>query len=573
LRAAARPGRLAFVSQSGALCTAVLDWARSRGIGFSQFVSLGNSADIDFGDVLDYLADDPATEAILLYIEAVTDARHFMTAARAAARNKPVLAVKAGRVPEGARAAPSHTGALAGADDVYDAALRRAGIVRVLDIDELFDAVETLALARPLTGDRLAILTNGGGPGVLATDILVMGGGHLAELGEDTIRKLDAVLPATWSRANPVDIIGDAPAERYLKSLDILLAAPKADALLFVLAPVAVVNSVDIARRMVGPLTETTRPVFVSWLGVDLVAEAKRILEEAGIPVYETPEDAARAFLHLAQYHAGRRVLMETAKPAPEVPAPDKEEVRRVIDAALARGGGMLNEPDSKRLVASYGIPVVETDIAATPEEAATIAGRMGFPVAVKILSPDITHKSDVGGVALDLGRDEDVVSAAQEMAARLKAFRPGARHHGFTVQPMARRPLAHELIIGAATDPTFGPVILFGHGGTAVEILADRAVALPPLTLELARDMVSRTWVSRLLAGYRDRPAADLDAICVALVAVSRLVADFAEIAEIDINPLLADATGVLALDARVRVTPAEGDAADRLSIDASTA
>lgn len=566
--APALPGRLAFVSQSGALCTAVLDWALSRGIGFSQFVSLGNSADVDFGDMLDYLADDPATEAILLYIEAVTGARKFMSAARAAARNKPVLAVKAGRVAEGARAASSHTGALAGADDVYDAALRRAGIVRVLDIDELFDAVETLARARPLSGDRLAIISNGGGPGVLATDILIMGGGRLAELGDETLSALDAILPGTWSHADPVDIIGDASADRYRAALDILLETQDADAVLMVHAPTAIVDSVELARALVVPLAATTRPVFASWLGADAVAEAREIFEEAGIPVYGTPEDAARAFLHLAQYHANQRALTETPDAVQETAEPDAETARSIIADALAAHRDLLTEPEAKGLLAAYGVPVVETLIAESPDHAAQLANRIGFPVAVKILSPDITHKSDVGGVALDLDRAEDVVAAAANMTDRLHALRPEARLDGFTVQPMARRPGGHELIVGAATDPTFGPVILFGQGGTAVEIVADRAVALPPLNLNLARDLVSGTRISRLLAGYRDRPAADIDAVCRTLLRVSRLVSDFAEIIEIDINPLLADQHGVLALDARVRVAAVDGSAADRLSI-----
>lgn len=566
--AAALPGRLAFVSQSGGVCTAVLDWARSRGIGFSQFISMGNSADVDFGDALDYLADDPETEAILLYIESVSGARKFISAARAAARNKPILAIKAGRVAEGARAASSHTGALAGADEVYDAAFRRSGIVRVLDIDELFDAVETLALAKPCRGDRLAILSNAGGPGVLATDILVMNGGNLAELGAETLAALDAVLPPTWSRANPVDIIGDASAQRYRDALDILMQSPDADAVLFIHAPTAIVDSDEIARGLVEPLSSAKRPVFASWLGADAVAEAKRIFEEAGIPTYDSPEDAARAFLHLTQYHANQQALMEVPRVDSEAFPPDGDAVRRIIDAALQDGRDMLSEAEAKALLAAYGVPVVETQIASTPGEAAAIAKQFGFPVAVKILSPDITHKSDVGGVALDLESAAAVEAAATDMARRLETLQPGARLTGYTVQPMARRPGAHELIVGATVDPTFGPIVLFGQGGTAVEVIADRAVALPPLNLNLADGLIARTRVSGLLAGYRNVPPADRTAIQRVLVQVSRLVADFAEIVELDINPLLADKNGVIALDARVRVQATDADPAARLCI-----
>ena len=567
--AAALPGNIAFVSQSGALCTAVLDWAQARGIGFSHFVSLGNSADIDFGDVLEYLAGDPSTHAILLYIEGITAARKFMSAARAAARIKPVVAVKAGRVAEGSRAATSHTGALAGADDVYDAALRRAGIVRVLDMEELFDATETLARARPLQGERLAILTNGGGPGVLATDMLVMGGGRLAELASETIQRLDAVLPPTWSRGNPVDIIGDAPGQRYADALDILLAAAEIDALLFIHAPTAIVDSTAIAENIIGKVRDADLPVFASWLGAAAVAEARRIFEDAGIPDYETPGKAARAFLHLVEHRRNQEFLARTPQPAAPAPTPDSDAARSVIRNALEAGRTILTEPEAKAVLAAYGVPVVETRVASSATAAVRLANELGFPVAVKILSPDLTHKTDVGGVALDIETPDGVTAAVTAITRRLAELSPGARLDGFTVQKMARRPRAHELIVGAATDPTFGPIILFGQGGVAVEVIGDRAVGLPPLTMIMARELVSRTRVSRLLAGYRDRPAADLDAVCAVIMRVSQLVSDIGEIVELDINPLLADETGVIALDARIRVETAPADGAGRLCID----
>ncbi len=561
-------GRLAFVSQSGAMCTAVLDWARSGGIGFSHFVSLGNSADVDFGDALDYLGADADTQAILLYIEAIDEARKFMSAARAAARNKPVLAIKAGRVAEGARAAASHTGALAGADEVYDAALRRAGILRVFSTEELFEAVETLGRARPIKGERLAILSNGGGPGVMATDSFVSGGGVLATLAEETVRALDAALPATWSRANPVDIIGDADAGRYAAALGALRRDPGVDAVLVLHAPQAIVSSEEAARAVIEESNREPGRIVTCWLGRDAAGPARRLFASAGIPTYETPEEAGRAFLHMVRYRRNQEALMATPESAPSEFAPDTAAARRVIEEALAEGRALLTEPEAKQVLAAYAIPVVETRVAATPEEAARLAGQIGFPVAAKIVSPDVSHKSDVGGVALDLTTPAEVAAAARAMAERLERHVPGARLSGFAVQGMARRPGARELIVGVASDPTFGPVILFGHGGTAVEVIGDRAVALPPMDMTLARDLVARTRVSRLLAGYRDRPPADLAEICRTLLKVSQLVVDVPEVVELDVNPLLADERGVVALDARLRVAATASRGAQRLAI-----
>jgi acetyltransferase len=564
----ALPGKIAFVSQSGALCTAVLDWARPRGIGFSHFVSLGDSADVDFGDVLDYLGSDAATSAILLYVEAIREARTFMSAARAAARNKPVLAIRAGRVAEGARAAASHTGALAGADDVYDAAFRRAGMLRVYEIDELFDAVETLARMRPLKGDRLSILTNGGGPGVLATDAVIEGSGRLAELSEETLRRLDAALPATWSRGNPVDVLGDATGTRYADALKILLADPNTDALLVLHVPVAVVSPLDVARAVVEALREGGNNVFTCWLGHEAAEPARRLFAAAGIPTYDTPSKAVRAFLHVVRYRRNQEMLMETPPSVPAEFTPDRATARRVIDGALAAGRTVLTEPEAKAVLAAYGAPVVETHVAANVEEALQLADRVGYPVALKILSPDVSHKSDVGGVALDLETPAQLAAAAAAMTARLGRVRPEARIDGFTVQRMARRPGAYELIVGCTTDPVFGPVMLFGQGGVAVEVISDRAVALPPLNVNLARELISRTRIARLLRGYRDRPAVDFNALCLTLIQVSQLVIDLPELVELDVNPLLADDKGVLALDARVRVAPAEAAGHARLAI-----
>jgi acetyltransferase len=564
----ATPGKIAFLSQSGAVCTAVLDWAAAHGIGFSHFVSLGDCADVEFGDVIDYLGSVPGTSAILLYIESIRQRRNFMSAARAAARNKPVLVIKAGRRPEGAKAATSHTGALAGADAVFDAAIRRAGMLRVYEIEELFDAAETLQRARPIVGDRLAIMTNGGGIGVMAVDDLVEIGGRLAELSTDTMAKLDKALPATWSKGNPVDIIGDAPGERYTAALGALIAADEVDAVLVMHAPTATASSTDAARAVIAA-AGTRKTLLTSWVGDLAVVPARRLLNEAGIPTYDTPRDAVRAFMHMVNYRRNQASLMETPPTTPGEFTPDGAMARRVIEAALRPGGpAMMSEPDAKAVLQAYGIPVVATRIAKTPDEAAEIAKGLGFPAAIKVLSPDVTHKSDVGGVKLFLNSAESVKAAANEILAEVPVKQPGARIAGFTVQPMADRPGAFELILGVATDPIFGPVILFGQGGTAVEVIADRAVALPPLNMKLARDLISRTKVSRLLAGYRDRPAVDFDALSMALMRIAKMVVDIPEIVELDVNPLLAGASGVLAVDARVRVQHFADEGQSRLAI-----
>jgi acetyltransferase len=565
---AALPGKIAFLSQSGALTTSVLDWAKSRGIGFSSFVSLGNSADVDFGDLLDYLGSDPDTRAILLYIESVTSARKFMSAARAAARNKPVIALKAGRHAEGAQAAASHTGALAGSDIVYDAAIRRAGMLRVYSIEALFDAVETLGRVRPVAGDRLAILTNGGGPGVMATDALVEAGGCLASLSEETRAGLDEVLPGTWSRGNPVDIVGDAPVERYRDAFEILAKDPGNDALLFIHSPTAIVPALEIAEALAPLFREMKRPVFSCWLGGDGLRPARQVFFDAGLATFDTPEDAVYAFAQTVDYRRNQESLMATPAAITRDFEPDRAGAETIVEQALEEGRRLLNENESKALLAAYRIPVASARIAGNSEEASHLADEIGFPVALKILSPDITHKSDVGGVALDLDSAEAVLQAAQAMTRRVQTMAANATLSGFTVQEMVHRPQAQELILGASVDPIFGPIILFGHGGTAVEVLADRAIALPPLNTALAESLIARTRVARLLAGYRDRPPADLEKIAKTLVKLSQLISDLPQIVELDINPLLADDQGVLALDARVLLKPYAGAADKRLAI-----
>ena len=562
-------GDLAFVTQSGALATAVLDWAAARGFGFSHVASLGDMADVDFGDLLDYLALDQATRAILLYVESVTAARKFMSAGRIAARTKPVIIVKAGRSSAGARAALSHTGALAGSDAVYDAAFRRAGMLRVYELRELFEAVTTLAAGLRPAGARLAIVTNGGGAGVLAADALEDRGGALAELTPETLARLDAALPPTWSRANPVDILGDAKGDRYAAAMGAILEDPGCDALLVMNCPTAVADSLDAARDGGGTGgLQPQVPVLTCWLGETAAASSRRLFAERRLPTYETPDEAVRALMHLVQYRRNQDLLLETPPAIQEVSPHDRSSARALIAAAIGAGRTLLSEPEAKALLASYRIPVVETHTAENPADAARIAERMARPVALKILSPDITHKSDVGGVRLSLRGGAAVEQAAQDMLERVRTLAPEARLTGFSVQEMIERRHDHELIVGISEDASFGPVLLVGHGGVAVEVVADRAIGLPPLNMVLAREMISRTRVAKLLAGYRDRPAADLDSIALTLVRLSDLLVDIPEVTELDINPLLAGPQGVLALDARVVVRAAGGERRAPLAI-----
>jgi len=564
----ALPGELAFVSQSGALVTAMLDWAKSRGIGLSHLVSLGDHCDVDFGDLLDQLANDARTRSILLYVESVESPRKFMSAARAAARNKPVIVVKAGRAGNGVRAAASHTGALAGSDIVYDAAIRRAGMLRVDTLQELFIAAETLARFRGNRSESLTIMTNGGGAGVMAADAAARAGIRLAEPGDALLRRLDAVLPATWSRANPIDIIGDAPVERYTATLSALLADDSAGAVLFVHAPTAIVRSDDIARACLPLVRKASPRVMSSWLGDAAVAQARQLFEEAGIPDYSTPEEAVRAFAMLQTYRRNQDMLME-APSASENPVPDVASACGRLDAVLAEGREWLGEQEAKAVLKAYGVPVVPTLAVAASAEAIFAAAReVGYPVALKLVSRDITHKSDVGGVRLNLRDQASLDGAVSEMLHAVRTARPDARIDGFTVQPMVRRPHAQEVIVGASIDSVFGPVILCGQGGTAVEVTADSAVALPPLNRSLARELVSRTRVSRLLAGYRDHPPAHMDALYDVLIAVSQMLADLPQLAELDINPLYVDEAGAVALDARIRVASHPLAGADRFAI-----
>ena len=567
-----RAGDLALISQSGAIVAGMAEWSVRHAIGFSALVSIGDQIDVDVGDLLDFFALDAATRTILLYIEAVKDARKFMSAARAAARAKPVIIVKSGRHAQAAKAAATHTGALAGSDAVYEAAFRRAGVLRVGDLEELFEAAETLGRLRPYSGKRLAVLTNGGGVGVLAIDRLVDLGGVVAELSADTRARLDALLPATWSKGNPVDIIGDADAERYACALDALLVDPENDAILVINVPTALASSTTIAARVV----EVTRahrehkmsrkPVLTTCVGADDLAA--RAFESAGIPHYKTETEAARGFMHVVRWSEARDVLMQTPPSLPEQFSSDLEAARRVINAALADRRGWLDPIEIHALFEAYGIPMVRSVPAANADAAASSAAEIlaaGLSVVLKILSTDIQHKSDVGGVRLNLASAPAVRNAAAEILDRARTIRPDARIAGVVVQPMIVRPQARELIAGFADDPTFGPVIVFGRGGTAVEVIDDKALALPPLDMKLARDLIARTRVSRRLKAYRNVPAANEPDIALLLVKLSQLAADLPEVRELDINPLLADESGVLALDARIAVAPVKATLSGR--------
>ncbi len=557
----ALPGKLAFISQSGAIMTAVIDWANGRRIGFSHLISLGAMSDVDFGDLLDYLAQDHETSAVLLYVESIRHARKFMSAARMAARIKPVIVVKGGRNAHAAQAVASHTGNLAGADAVYDAAFRRAGMLRVDSLTELFDAVETLAHSPRIFGDRLALLTNGGGIGVLAVDDLVRVGGRPAPLEPATRQALAERLTPLCTVDNPVDILGDAPPDRYRAAMEVLIKAREVDAVAVFNCPIAVTTGLDAAQAVIDAIGNSRRPVLTNWLGIDAAGPARRLFAEHHIPTYATPDQLVRAFMHMVNFRRNQRLLLETPASLPEHFLPAAAPARRLLQEAVETGNAWLDPTATATLLDHYQIACVETLPAADADAAAHQAERLPAPYALKIVSPDIVHKSAVGGAALNLQTPAAVREAATAMHERLTAKMPSARLSGFIVQPMVRRAHAHELICGVSHDPTFGPVVLFGQGGTTVELVKDTAFELPPLNMTLACSLIDRTRVSQLLDGAPGLPRAHRDAIALTLIKLAQLVADQDIVQEIEINPLLADERGVLALDARVRLgAPTQG-------------
>ncbi|TAN13981.1 MAG: bifunctional acyl-CoA synthetase/GNAT family N-acetyltransferase [Burkholderiaceae bacterium] len=560
---APKPGNLALLSQSGAIAGSLIDWAAARNVGFSCVASLGDMADVDVADWLDLLAGDGNTRAILVYLEGMANARKFMSAARAAARIKPVIVLKAGRHELAAKAANTHTGALSGSDRAVDAAFARAGILRVDGLADLFDAAEITARFAPVASARVGIVTNGGGAGVLAVDELSARADELAALAPATLKRLDAVLPPTWSRANPVDIVGDASAERYRAAVEIVASDPAVEVVMVFNCPTKLASSADAASAVAGLAEKGTiagKPVLACWLGEQTARQARAVLASAGVASFETPADTARALTYLADWSKAQSALLRVPASGSEDVSADRTHVLATLRRVAAEGRRMLTEPEAKVVVAAYGVTVPETVVARTPAEAAEAAARLlgkSAAVAVKLLSKAISHKSDVGGVVLGLESAAAAVAAAETIQRRVAEKVPDATIDGYAVQPMIVRRNAQELIAGMSEDAIFGPVILFGAGGTAVEVMADTAVALPPLDDVLAGDLIDRTRIGKLLAGFRDRPPANRPAIVAALNSLAQLVVDFPCIVALDINPLLADADGVIALDARVEIDP----------------
>jgi acetyltransferase len=563
--AIARPGRVAFISQSGALCTAVLDWSFRESVGFSAFISVGSMLDVGWGDLIHYLADDPHTGAIVIYMETVGDARAFVSAAREVALRKPIIVIKTGRTEGAARAAASHTGSLAGADDVLEAAFRRCGVLRVSSIAELFYMAETLGKQPRPRGPRLAIVTNAGGPAVIATDALLLAGGQLAELSAETRAALDALLPEHWSHGNPIDVLGDADPERYAKAIEIAAKDLTSDGLLVILTPQAMTDPTQTAERVKAYARIPGKPLLASWMGGVEVAAGEAILNRASVPTFAYPDTAARVFEYMWRYAENLRALYETPMmpAADDAQAPDTAAASAIVDGARRAGRTVLTEVESKRLLAAYGLPTVETRIAGSVAEAVAAARAIGFPVVLKLHSETITHKTDVGGVRLNLA-DADAVGAAWEAIERSVSRAAGREHFlGVTVQPHVALD-GYELILGSSVDPQFGPVLLFGAGGQLVEVFRDRALALPPLNSTLARRLMERTRIFQALRGVRGRPPVDIPLLEQLLVRVSYLVVEQPWIKELDINPLLASPERLLALDARVLLHPPDTRAED---------
>jgi acetyltransferase len=571
LRAATPKGRLALISQSGALCSAISDWAEPHDLGFSALVSLGNAADMGFGDVLAYLANDPKTDAILLYVEGVRHAQSFLSALRSAARTKPVIVLKAGRHVQSAHAASTHTGALIGSDAVFDAALSRMGGVRANTFGQLFAAAEILSAHKRSGGNRLGIITNGGGAGVLAADRVGDLKIELSEPSDATIKALDKLLPAHWSHGNPIDILGDAPPKTYGAAVKTALADPAFDGLLVMLTPQAMTDATAAAKAVIDAVPARTRkPVLACWMGETSVTEGRKLLSASGIPDFTTPEHAVEAFSYLAEHQRNRKLAMETPGPLGNSHPPDLQGARMIIEAALAEGRKMLNDIESKAVLRAFHIPINITLQANSATEALIAAETVGFPVAMKINAEGISHKSDLGGVRINIQNAHDVAQAYREITESVAALRPAAKILGVTVEKMAHVENARELVIGASRDPVFGPVILFGAGGTMVEVLRDSAVSLPPLNEVLANRLINRTRVSRLLEAFRDRPAVNRDAVVDVLLRLSDLVCELPQVQELDINPLFAGPDGVLAVDARISIArpPAKDGPYDHMAI-----
>jgi len=552
------PGKLAFISQSGAICASILDFSLKQAIGFRYFVSIGSMLDVDFGDMINYLGNDPNVSSIVLYIESLINTRKFMSAARAVSRIKPIVVLKAGKTRAGARAASSHTGAMAGEDAVYSEAFKRAGIVRVKRIIELFDCAELMAKQPIPSGSSLAIITNGGGPGVMATDALAEYGIEPVSLSQETLKKLDEFLPSYWSRGNPIDILGDASPERWRKTIEVCRSANEINALVIIFVPQTLKNAVAVAKEIARLFRDKSHlPVFTVWMGGGEVEKGRKILNHAGIPTYETPERAISAFMYMYSYARNLEILQEIPPKLQRSLEYDYHAAKAVIEKAAREEGTLLTEMESKAVLTAYGIPVNRTEVAKSSEEAVKLAKKIGYPVAMKVLSRDIVHKSDAFAVKLNLRNGKDVREAFSKIMSSAPAYNPKAEIMGVTVQPMLRRP-DYELILGSKLDKDFGPVILFGMGGIMTEILKDQAIALPPLNRLLARRLIESTRVFQILKGYRNRPAANLDLLEEILIRLSQLVTDFPEILELDVNPMILVEDRAFAVDARVLVQKA---------------
>jgi acetyltransferase len=552
------PGKVAFISQSGAICTAILDLSLKEEIGFSHFVSIGSMLDVDFGDLVDYLGNDPEVNSILLYIESLTNFRKFMSAARAVSRVKPIVVLKAGRSQAGARAAASHTGAMVGEDGVYDAAFKRAGIVRVNTIGELFDCEKLMAKQPRPKGSRLGIITNAGGPGVMAADALAVYGAEPATLKPETISKLNEVLPPFWSHSNPIDVLGDASPERYTTAVEVCLAAKELDGVLLILTAQGITAPTGVAERLVQTLKGKPYPVFTSWMGGMGVEKGRDILNHAGIPTYDTPEQAVRAFMYMYEYSRNLNMLQEIPPKLSHELRFDRDRAQAVIEQGLKRENGLLTELESKKLLAAYGIPVTRTEVAISVEEAVQLTHLIGYPLVMKIYSSDIVHKTEVNGVRLDLRSEDEVREAYREILAGAQTYNPQAKVLGVTLQPMIQRS-DYEILLGAKRDENFGPAILFGMGGILTEILKDQAIGLPPLNRSLARRLMESTQVYSLLQGYRNKPGVNLELLEEMIIRLSQLVEDFPEIVELDMNPVIVHEGRPCAVDARVILKPSE--------------
>ncbi|MBW7900218.1 MAG: bifunctional acetate--CoA ligase family protein/GNAT family N-acetyltransferase [Rhodocyclaceae bacterium] len=566
----ANAGNLALVSQSGAMCAAVLDWAKSNGVGFSSVISLGSTADVDFGEILDYLIYDNRTHYILLYIEGIRNSRRFMSSLRSAARIKPIILLKAGRHAAGSAAVQTHSGMIAGSDAVFDAAVRRAGVVRVKNVGQLFYASKALASKFRPQGKRLAIITNGGGPGAMAADRAGDLDIPLVELNLETVQKLNACLPTTWSRSNPIDIVGDATPERYRDAILAVAADPDVDGILVMLSPQAMTDPDKVARAVIEAHAQTGTALLTCWMGEEQVASARKTLEEAGIPAFRMPETAVELYSHISTYYRNQKLLLQTPMPTDRQERPETEGAKMLIEAVLSERRKVLSEMESKAILRAFRIPVAQTMVARTPTEALLLAEQIGFPVAMKVDSPDLVHKSDAGGVRLNITNAPAVRNAYHDIIETVQKKHPTARINGVSIEPYLARLNGRELMLGVVRDPIFGPIITFGAGGTEVEIFSDRAVALPPLNGFLAQDLIRSTRASKLLGAFRNMPPANMEALEEVLLNISEMVCELPWLQELDLNPLIIDEQGAIAADARIVIdyAPATGDRYSHMAI-----